>query len=98
VLLFSRAAWDAPVAGRDAFLHRTLRRHAELLLERLSGADDDVVERVRGELLRAARCRCRSPPPFRVETLFPHKPGLDEGTAAVMCYTSGTTGRSKGVL
>jgi AraC-like DNA-binding protein len=29
--------------------------HAELLLERLSGADDDVVERVRGELLKAAR-------------------------------------------
>jgi AraC-like DNA-binding protein len=55
-LLFSRAAWDAPVTGRDAFLHRMLRRHAELLLARWSGADaDDVVERVRRELLRVGR-------------------------------------------
>lgn len=55
-LVYSRRAWDAPLARRDAVLHQTLQRHAELLLERSSRpTGESVVDRVRGELLHRAR-------------------------------------------
>jgi AraC-like DNA-binding protein len=55
-LVYAREAWRAPVAGRDALLQRTLRRHAEVLLDRSArAARGDVAERVRAALLQRVR-------------------------------------------
>jgi len=55
-LVFSRITWDTPLARRDDDLNRTLRRHAELLLERQgSGTRDTVADQVRADLLRTSQ-------------------------------------------
>jgi AraC-like DNA-binding protein len=55
-LIFSPDTWSAPQPRRDADLNRTLRRHAQLLLERTSAADaESLGARVRAEWLRRIR-------------------------------------------
>jgi len=55
-LLFTRERWAAPLPRADEPLRRTLRRHAELLLERTSGAaSESLSQRVRSELLQRVR-------------------------------------------
>jgi len=55
-LLYSRRQWAGPLSRADAYLNRTLRRHAELLLERsASAASESTAQRVRSELLRQIR-------------------------------------------
>lgn len=55
-LVFSRETWETPLARRDDDLHRTLRRHAQMLLDRQPlGCRDTVAEQVRADLLRSAR-------------------------------------------
>jgi AraC-like DNA-binding protein len=55
VLLFTRAAWSAPLPRRDLALNRTLRRHAQLLLDRQPlPAADTIVAQVRATLLHQA--------------------------------------------
>jgi AraC-like DNA-binding protein len=55
-LAFSHAQMGALHPRRDEQLHRTLRRHAELLLERcVDAADTSCTQRVRCELLRSVR-------------------------------------------
>jgi AraC-like DNA-binding protein len=55
-LVFTRERWMAPLSRADASLHRTLRRHAELLLERTpAAAAESLADRVRSELLRRIR-------------------------------------------
>lgn len=55
-ITYTCEAWNAPTVRHDALLQHTLRRHAELLLERGSrAATDDVAERVRAELLERVR-------------------------------------------
>lgn len=55
-LLFTRERWTAPMPRADATLGRTLRRHAELLLERSAGTSgESLSQRVRSELLQRVR-------------------------------------------
>jgi len=55
-LVFPLSRWRAPLARSDVDLHRTLRRHADLLLERArSEASESLGEEVRCALLRDAR-------------------------------------------
>lgn len=55
-LIFSSDTWAAPQPRRDADLNKTLRRHAQLLLERTAAADAGSLRaRVRVEWLRRTR-------------------------------------------
>jgi len=55
-LIFDQESWHAPQPRRDAWLHRTLRRHADALLERHEAQmRRGMAERVRGEVLRRIR-------------------------------------------
>jgi AraC-like DNA-binding protein len=55
-MVFSSRAWQAPQPRSDEYLRRTLRRHADHLLERSAGAGAETVgQRVRAELLRRVR-------------------------------------------
>lgn len=52
-LFFSRQAWESRSRRPDASLHQTLRRHAELLLERVASLERERwIDRVRCEVLR----------------------------------------------
>jgi AraC-like DNA-binding protein len=52
-LVFTRAAWNAPLPRRDADLNRTLRRHARMLLDlRGTPSADSTAAEVRAILLR----------------------------------------------
>lgn len=51
-LIFSRDAWETPLPRRDDVLNRTLRRHAQFLVDRQPpAAAATVTDRVRTELL-----------------------------------------------
>ncbi len=55
-MVFAMDAWRQPHARRDDDLNRTLRRHADLLIERQTdGGAERVADRVRTELLRTAQ-------------------------------------------
>lgn len=52
-LVFTHAAWNTPLPRRDADLNRTLRRHAQLLLDRHPRPEaDTAAAQVRAVLLR----------------------------------------------
>ncbi|HUU33672.1 MAG TPA: AraC family transcriptional regulator ligand-binding domain-containing protein [Vicinamibacterales bacterium] len=55
-LVFGAAAWHAAQPRRDAWLHQTLRRHADTLLERHTATTGaGMAERVRAEVLQRVR-------------------------------------------
>ena len=56
VLWYTAQAWGAPMPRRDDWLRQTLRRHADLLLDRsLAASRESAGERVRREMLRRIR-------------------------------------------
>jgi len=55
-LTYSRAAWTSALPARDQMLNRTLRRHAQLLLDRQPVSERaTIAEQVRAVLLRSSR-------------------------------------------